>query len=68
MELIQHLCERDISNRTSSKNISLENLASNQKTFRIVKERSGREAPRDQSSPGSSHGLESSRVSAWQAA
>jgi hypothetical protein len=37
MELILHICERDIS-KSKSKNLSLENLALKQKTFRIVKE------------------------------
>jgi hypothetical protein len=44
-----YICERDILNRT--KKHSLEKLASKQKTFRIFKERSRREASRDQSNP-----------------
>jgi hypothetical protein len=40
MELIQHLCERDIFKHQHKTN-SLENLASKQRIFRIVKEQHG---------------------------
>ena len=72
MELIHHICERDIfklenQNKTI---ISLENLASKQKTFQIVKEHTSAKAPRDHTKcaisqhmlePGDSHELASSR-------
>jgi hypothetical protein len=55
------------SNKQSTTKSSLENLASKQKTFRIVKEHTTREAPRDHANPCASsrleHGLGSSRVS-----
>jgi hypothetical protein len=38
MELISHICERDISNSKIEEQFRFENLASKQKTFRIVKE------------------------------
>ena len=41
MELIQHLCERDIFKHQQNKTNSLENLASKQKIFRIFKEQHG---------------------------
>ena len=41
MELIQHLCERDIFKHQQNKTNSLENLASKQRIFRIVKEQHG---------------------------
>ena len=48
MELIQHLCERDIFKQsTKQKTNSLENLASKQRIFRIVKEQHGSCSPCD---------------------
>ena len=41
MELIQHLCERDIFKHQQNKTNSLENLASKQRIFQIVKEQHG---------------------------
>ena len=38
MELIHHICERDISNSKIEEQFRFEKLASKQKTFRIVKE------------------------------
>jgi hypothetical protein len=38
MELIHHICERDISNSKIEEQFRFENLAPKQKTFRIVKE------------------------------
>jgi hypothetical protein len=54
MELI-HIANATFSSFESKKrikqSISLENLASKQKTFRIVKEHTTREAPRDHANP-----------------
>ena len=38
MELIHHICERDISNSKIEEQFRFEKLAPKQKTFRIVKE------------------------------